>query len=163
MDFLVLRLHLWLLMIWILWLILTHVRVGYLLVSPGTGHLMLLGLGLSLLATPGLALRGYLLLLRSHWWLVLDKDEELLSHLSQVAELAIPLLDVLEVQHVLVTDIVKSLHNFHAELEVEVDLWGSHGIVGGQNKFHRVLHTHRRHWDWTLEDKEIVRWFSREL
>jgi hypothetical protein len=141
----------WVLLVSLIWLLIIGISV--LLVSPSSRKLWLIGLLLAsprlvwlrllwliglLLASPRLTwlrlLRltirvGWLSLSRANWWLALDQLEQLLSHVRQAAELRIPHLQILEVKHVLLADVVYRLDDVHAQLKVEVDLGWGHRVV----------------------------------
>lgn len=70
-----------------------------------------------------------------------DYRHESACELGQVAHLVVPLLKIRDGQHVLLTEVGKSLNDVHRQLLVEVDLRGCAWVVRRQDVLNRVLVT----------------------
>lgn len=168
-----LRLVLWLHLLLLVWVLLwrRHVRVHALdirlldaLRRPGAWLLNLLLAPLLLadllLATPSLCLGNLRHLLLRDRWSLLHHHHQLLHHCKQIRVLIRPLLIVRECDRVLIANITNLSDHIDWKLEVKVNLWWCHRVVGRQNKLDWVLHARARHRDWTLKHQVVVCRFS---
>lgn len=81
--------------------------------------------------------------LRLHRWRThIDYGNELADRCVQVWLHRVPVLEIGDCNHVLLSDVVKFLDNFEGELFVVVDAWGCKRIVAGNYNFNRVVLHH---------------------